>query len=722
MRHWLWAVALAAITAGSVRADYLIIRYNIGGKAASASNSPGTPVGGSGDLRPGGGVTTPGFSPPGAIPGGNPGAAGGPRGQMPPGLGSMPPRGGAQQNVPGPGGQLSPAGGGLRPGGSAPGMMPGGMPGNMPGGSGFGQAGSNDEDTYETFVIAVVEVGSSMHENEKLNMKQYIHKWGYTKAYNDNATIQTFLVKAPSLEKRFSDRRISSEKQNADSILSTAANFALNHGMVEKCIDVLEEVSKKPDLSPYAKKVIDAYTQVKADLSKASAGSDAVNAWKGRLPDYKVIYSNDGHYALFYNSGEPTTPPEVERRLALLERNMKAFYLWFVLKGKALPVPTDKMVAIQVNSADEFKVQRNALGDVQLVSDGFFAPRDNVVVFSSKRTDEAYNMFAEQTRTYWAQGWNREDLLKGKEPPKGAKEAAGGTKKELMQRDLPRMQTLALLEKALEEESEIAAVSHEGSRQLAVASGLISRVVEMPEWLEFGIGSLFETPKGPYAGVDGAAQVAFWPSYGAPNWAYIRQWKKWSSSKDEATKLDDAPVALKKTVQDIYAHQVRLPVNTEISPNLSPSERAKREKELARAKEDVTRARAYAWSLTYYLAKHHLDELLGYFKNMDNLPPDLELDGRTVLLTFAKSFKLTNAAGEVDEEALTKLANDWYKQMGSETAPGNDIHLDAPKPKPKEENQGFPGFPGGQPGVPGGQPGLPGGMPGRPGGGRGGPG
>ena len=713
MRHWLWALALAALTAGSVRADYLIIRYNIGGKAASASNSPGTPVGGGGDFRPGGGAGNPGFMPggnPGFNPGGmQPGMRPGGGGQVPGAGGFNPPRGGGQ--VPGPGGVPG------RPGMGS--MPPGGMgslpPGGLPGGGGFGgQGGESDEDTYETYVIAVVEVSKTMHENEKLNIKQYIHKWGYTKAYNDNATIQTFLVPAASLKKRFMDERLHSEKQNADASLAGPAIFALSHGMIEECIEVLEEVAKKPDLSGHAKKVIDAYTQVKASLAKPSGGSEAVNSWKARLPDYKVIFSNEGHYALFHNSSSETST--VEKRLVALERNMKAFYLWFVLKGKALPVPADKLVAIEVDSADDFKVQRNALGDVQLVSDGLFAPRDNVVVFSTKRTDEAYNMFAEQTRTYWAQGWDREKLLKGQEPPEGAKQAAG-TKKELMQRDLPRMQTLALLEKALEEEAVLATVSHEGSRQLAVASGLISRTVEMPDWIEFGIGSLFETPKGPYVGVTGAAQVAFWPSYGAPNWAYIRQWKKWSKEKEETSKLDDPAVALKRTVQDIYSHEARLPVSMDIDPKLSPSERAKKEKELARAKEDATRGRAYAWSLTYYLAKYHLDALLAYYKDMGNLPPDLELDGRTLLLTFARSFKLTNPAGEVDEEALSKFASEWYKQMANEHVPGQDINLDKPAPKPKEGNQ--PGFgPPGMPGRPGPQ-GAPPGPQGPQGGGRG---
>jgi hypothetical protein len=702
----------------------LIIRYNIGGKAASASNSPGTPVGGSGDVRPGSGFNPPGTSFP--APGGGFPAPGG--GQGRPGGGNMPAPGGGR-----PGGQMQPPGAGFpnqpgagfpnQPGAGFPNQPGAGFPGSgMPGGNSFGPQG--DDDTYETYVIAAVEVLPQM-ENDRATGK-YIHKWGVTKPYNDNASIQCFRISAQSLKKRFGEQLAGAHKQQSADALLPVAVWALNHGMVDECMAVLDDVGKKTDLSANTKKVFDAYTQVRAALAKPTNGGETVvNAWKARLPDYKPVFSNEGHYVLFHNSTETTTP--VERRLALLERNMKAFYLWFALKGKVLSVPEEKLVAIQVSSADAFKIQRNALGDVQLVSDGFFSPRDNVVVFSMERTDEAYTMFRQQTQTYWQHGWKLDDLLKGKDAPEGAKKEAG-SKKELLQRDLPRMQTLALLEKALEEEAELAAVSHEGSRQLAVATGLISSAVEMPDWLSFGIGSLFETPKGPYVGVEGAAQVAFWPSFGAPNWAYIRQWQKWAESKDPTSKLDDPVVALRNTVQDIYSHRARMPVSAEIDPKLSPSERARKEKELARAKEEVTRARAYAWSLTFYLAKYHLDELLAFYKQMDIMPRDLELDGQTLLMTFARSFKLVNASGDaIDEDAWSKFASHWYAMMGKgkETPPGNDIHLDTPV-KPKENNQGAPGFPGaGFPGAgfPGGQPGMPQGPgAGKPGGGGKGPG
>src|SRR5262249_46589329 len=219
-------------------------------------------------------------------------------------------------------------------------------------------------------------------------------------------------------------------------------------------------------------------------------------------------------------------------------------------------------------------------------------------------------------------------------------------KKDFLEKEFPRMQTLALLEKALEDEADLAAVSHEGTRQLATAAGLFSRNVVLPEWVSFGFASLFETPKGPFTGADGSAQVASWPTIGAPSWAYLRQFKKWEASKDEFTKLDPPADALKRTVTDAYFHKARLPVNVEIYRNLTKTEHEKKEKEIARAKESTFRAQAHAWALNYYLVKKRVDDYRAYLSMLNNEPRDMELDDQALLLTFARAFKLTNAAGD----------------------------------------------------------------------------
>src|SRR5205085_7572988 len=117
---------------------------------------------------------------------------------------------------------------------------------------------------------------------------------------------------------------------------------------------------------------------------------------------------------------------------------------------------------------------------------GFYAPRDHIVVFSNQRLDSAFSIFSRLVQPYWQQGLDRASVLDGT-----AKRKPSQTPD-----DFARMQTMALLEKALEEEAERASVSHDGTRQLLVASGLLPRAVVTPQWVTFGMAAFFETPKG----------------------------------------------------------------------------------------------------------------------------------------------------------------------------------------------------------------------------------
>src|SRR5438132_799386 len=49
------------------------------------------------------------------------------------------------------------------------------------------------------------------------------------------------------------------------------------------------------------------------------------------------------------------------------------------------------------------------------------------------------------------------------------------------------LQTLALVQKILEEESERTTITHEGTRQLLAASGVLPRSVQAPDWVQYGL-------------------------------------------------------------------------------------------------------------------------------------------------------------------------------------------------------------------------------------------
>src|SRR5262249_17699118 len=145
---------------------------------------------------------------------------------------------------------------------------------------------------------------------------------------------------------------------------------------------------------------------------------------------------------------------------------------------------------------------------VPMLADGFTARRDNVVILSSRRTDEAYNTLVRNNQQQWSsRKVTLHDLLNDAKIVQNRGRDVGRTR-------IPVLQTLALLKRAMQEGSEHATVTHECVRQLEAASGLIPRNVNAAEWAQFGLASFFETP-----------HHAFYPVHGAPNWNQLVNFK-----------------------------------------------------------------------------------------------------------------------------------------------------------------------------------------------------
>ncbi len=90
-----------------------------------------------------------------------------------------------------------------------------------------------------------------------------------------------------------------------------------------------------------------------------------------------------------------------------------------------------------------------------------------------------------------------------------------------------------LLLKALENEWDQTNTTHETSRQLLFASGLLPRNVNVPEWILFGMGSFFETPlQSPWAST--CVPSPYW----MPRFKdYVKAKKYESSERDTMIKL-----------------------------------------------------------------------------------------------------------------------------------------------------------------------------------------
>jgi hypothetical protein len=330
-----------------------------------------------------------------------------------------------------------------------------------------------------------------------------------------------------------------------------------------------------------------------------------------------------------YNSPD-NEPAEVGEYIKCLEDNYRGFYYWFALKGKALPVPDRRLVAVLVNRPDEFRSWRHVFDESPLGSDGFYARRENVAVFSSERLDEAYDLLTKVTNPLWQSGWNREELLEAKGHP-------GAQPDEVVHN-----QILALLLKGMEEESALASVSHDGSRQLAVATGLLPRNVEVPEWVPFGLASFFETPKG-----------AFWPGLGAPHWTYMIKFRLWKDKKV----LDPAHDAIQKVITNAYFREAHGDTN----------------------KPALLKAQTMSWALTFFLMNRRLDQLMQFYRELDQLPRDLDLDDHNLLLAFGRAFDLLDPtnANRIDGLKLDKLADEWYSYIENTPIESSEALQDA---------------------------------------------
>jgi hypothetical protein len=637
MKRWLLALTvLFGWTVSVAYADFVLIRAVLGGKRGPGSNTAEGTAGGGG-VAPGQPGTPPG-RPGGPTGPGGPGRPGGP-----PGEGDIPTFGGGQT----------------------------------------GEAA----DTAALAVQAVVPytLKPSQRSGTLIITKYSKRPNGFTHLYNDGQSLFSFRLPLKSNTAVYRARHEAVFKARTSDKVLDLADWALTHGLVDEFGRLMDElVTGKEDqatsASPAMKDAVKAYKTVKDALEKAVDREDMTNEWKRRV---SMRYSQTKHFTLFYNS-PVSDPPEVQSRLDMLEANMRGVYYWFAMKGIALPIPDDKLVCILLDQPTEFKQYRAILEDEPLVADSFFAQRDNLCVFSRERLDGPFTAFIKQTQPIYQSGMDRGGLLDGT------------TKRKLTMdpREFARYQTLALLEKSLEEEAERAAVSHDGTRQLLVATGIMPRSVVVPQWAMFGMAAFFETPKGPFPFAPLDASVAFYPGIGAPSWAYLRPFKKMDNEK----KFPSESQLLRQVVTDAQFHRV-------ID---------------AKDHDHLLEARTTAWSLAYFLTKTRLPGMLRYCQELSSLPRDLEVNEQALLATFARAFDVANATQDnIDPVKFEELAKNWFAYTRSLTLPGAEFGL---------ANEPGMGGPGGTPGTAGGPPGPAGpggGRPGGPGGGRpggGGPG
>jgi hypothetical protein len=515
------------------------------------------------------------------------------------------------------------------------------------------QPQDDEPDSAPLFVGAVIEVDHKDVKPLQSGRYHIKHKWGETNLYLGDE-VEWTIIRVDTVAQKFEAKRKHIRNSDANRVeeLLELADWCLAHGLLDKIPGLMEEVAKLDPKQP----AVSAYQQVHAALERPISQVDAAIGWREKLGDFKTKTSK--HYTLLYDApGEA----QAQSALNLLERNYQGFFTWFALRGKVLPLPDRRLVAVLVDSPETFQHQHKDIFDEALMAeDGFYVRRDNLAIFSAHRLDEGYDALTKAVKNIWdVTHLSEDELLKGK-----------GLGQAVYYNESAKAQTLTLVRKAMEEEGERATVTLEGTRQLIAALGLLPRSVEAPQWIDLGMANCFVTPKGSY-----------WPGTGSPNLTYLVNFKLWDHEK----KLEKNPTeALVSVVTDRYFRQIIESKN----------------KENAQAK-----ARTMSWALVYFLAHKKRDGLLRYYRELAQEPRDLDLDEDVLLTCFARAFGLMDAKkpNEVDENELNKLAAAWYKFMRDTPLEIDENLKEAIKKRPSSTIIHSPTFgrpPAGTPGTP----------------------
>jgi hypothetical protein len=443
--------------------------------------------------------------------------------------------------------------------------------------------------------------------------------------------------KAETIKRRFEQKHSQAETAASAAALLSVAEWALAHRLLPEFVKTMKEAAKLDGKLP----AVVAFQQVYEQLSKPPATDDPTTqdyVEDFRSQGYKPDISDQGHYILFADPAQDD-PAAVQRRLRRLEETYQSFFYWFALHGKVLPLPRHRLVVVMEKDINLFRTRYAAFDNTPLVADGFTARRDNVVLISPRRLDEAYNTLARNNKAYQENlKLNRDELLTG---------AVHNRRTNAGKEQIQVLQLLTLVQRAMEEESEQATLTHEGIRQLLAATGLLPRNVAAGEWVRYGLASFFET-----------SHTALYPTLGLPNWTNLVAFKQLRMGPVLAS--ERAPQVLRGVITDAYFRQAYVSL---AKAGRNPHAMALH----AKAYEDLELARATAWSLTHYLMTKKLDNLVGYLQELSNLPRDTVHDAAVLQACFGRAFRLAPADtakpnGQVGQ-GMHELAVAWFAAM-----------------------------------------------------------
>jgi hypothetical protein len=575
---------------------------------------------------------------------------------------------------------------------------------------GFGSPGDQQQETEprKIFVTAFEITTAKVQGRDAVN-----HPWGQT-PINLTASIPGLIemqvIKSDSILKRLEEQK----KKHKDEPLKLV-DWMLQHwtlptsekafSMQAKLEEVIDELGREVNRFSAADQTrIRALMATKEQLRRPLPANDDIARIRA-LPligdEYRVI--NGTAYAVMHVS---RMDKAAEVKLRRLDHAYAGFIYWFAMMGRPLTPPAKQLICLLADAPDKFTQLHKMFDSVPLVTDGFYSSLDNIIVLAPARVDGDFEQLKSKvddtTKLLANAGLNLEKVLK----PATIK---GTPNADL----LFQGQMMSLAYKSALEEGEVSTILHECFKQVAGATGLLPRRVQLPRSIREGIGSFYASPRS-----SGDVDLpALWSGVGGLHWIHTPLFKKIldaEKQKEPRLTFHAGHPGERRVVID------RLSVLKILTDEVFETADKADEKERAYLQ---AVAKAEAWGLFYWLSREKLDNLMRFYQELSMLPRDMDLSPEIIEQAFGRSFDLMGgsvANPQIDKTKLEALEKGWRDYMQYQSL-ALDTTAKAPPP-PANPNQGGGqgglGFPGGGLGGPGlGGPGM-----GGPGGGLGGPG
>jgi hypothetical protein len=531
--------------------------------------------------------------------------------------------------------------------------MAGGPPPSSP-----GQSGKERTDQKPTWFIATVDADLLTRKTKDIDMIKVTSRWGHTDVDLAQLSKNKVVVSQEkySLALQFDNQKAKLMKEDPFKFgewmlqhwsLPVTDDQRFGFDMRKKFEEYIDELSKiLPKGDAKANERLQALLTAREQIRKPlPSAEDELGRVRPIVGDDARTMARD-HYVVLH-------PPRLERvaeqKHKRLEHAYAAFYYWFALQGQVLPAPAKQLIVIVAEDAEKFSQLHRIFDSLPLADDGFYSALDNVLVLAAGRVDQIFQEFQsiandlEKELSASSPGITLKKLREGSPIPK--KDMEGADLKALA---FGRVVALALV--AAEDEGEISTVTHEVTQQLAAATGLLPRRVQVPAAVRLGIGSFFETVRS-----NGEWEApALWSGVGTANhWLYLPLFRKIKDAEKSGTvsmDSDHKAKVQKPNILRIISDQ-----------DFAAAERADAsEREIKR-----DTARAEAWALTFYLARERLPNLLRFYQELGRLPRDMELTPDVVEHAFAIAFDLQDAqnSNKVDAEKVARLDKDWRGYM-----------------------------------------------------------